>query len=330
MSETKNPRSQPPVWVVVVALLFWILTGKLPPGMQQGAGSAKASTAPTQASAKSSPPVPATRIPKEAKAPPVSSPGTSLAAASPKEALSKLAEWDRPYAVKVSVQEGPAPRRGPLFGALDEASLHPSYQAAFELCQLYDPGNFSAQEVRTQAIDAFFQTVAPMRPIQEALAATGTQLKDLKRNWFGQGRGFEHVICGEMGGPPDNRKLGGYHFWYLHARYEKLGSARYLGEAYSGRNRRQGLADSGIVTGNFDWDPDGSGGLPLLAKKPKGGFSVGHSVAPLLALGHLILETPALKAQRSVQADLNGRTYSWVFYASDADQSLRTLYPTLS
>lgn len=227
-----------------------------------------------------------------------------------------LVETDRPYRVDVEVREGD--HGGHLFGDLPRGTkLHPAYAATVKMCESFDP--FSDAGPDRAEIDAYLKLMADTGPILEALHATGeTSLDGLRRTWFGDGGGFEHVFCGET--KKGGRKLGGFHFWYTQYVWERDGRARYLGVNYGQADEDEGLAEERIVTGAFAVDWDGEGGRPGASKKI-GGFTVGHSPMVILALGHLT----GIPGSGRLEADVNGRPFRWQHFRHQG--SLRTLYP---
>lgn len=241
--------------------------------------------------------------------------------------LDGLHRLDAPYALPVRLREDPAPAPGQLlfFDLPSGLRLDPSYRATVDFCREFDPMNDGDEEVSDARIRAYLEPLADMAPLREAFRVTRRGLDALQAIWFRRGHGFEHVICGEVGGRSHDR-LGGYHFWYLHYAYEREGTARYLGADYGPGSPAEGMADEGIVTGHFTWDPDGEGPLEPLPKVPRGGFSVGHSVAAMLAAGHLAYYGAMGK---DVEANLNGHAYVWTFYRAwkDRASSLRTFWP---
>ncbi len=244
-------------------------------------------------------------------------------------ALARLGELDRPYRLyPVTVEaERPADRR--LFHGLPATPPpHPSYEATFEFCRRFDPWDEDDDEVPDREILAYLRTLVDMAPIREAFRVTGrARVEDLMRIWFRRGRGFEHVICGESGGQREGvERLGGYHFWYVHLRHEELGRAFYDGADYGRSGNAEGMADPGIVTGHLSWDVDGDGPRPPLRKQPVGGFTVGNSVAAMLAAGHIAF----YGARRNpIDVDMNGKLYPWTFHRkwSDRASSIRSLWP---
>ncbi len=257
------------------------------------------------------------------------------------EALLRVHEFDRGMGIDVDVHESKNPD-GFLFGDIPaDQPIHPSYEATFELCQKFNPYNRSDSEVSDEDIDTYLSSLIETGPIQEAFFVTGRDsLDDLKKAWFRRGRGFEHVICGEGG---KGTKLGGYHFWYMHYKYERDGRAKYTGANYGKGNDQGGMADKRIVTGGMWMDPDGPGGKKPLRKSPKGGFTTGHSVSAFLAAGHIAfyggsrvrgadlggMGTEESPTRAGFKANLNGKTYDWTFHRMSADggSSIRTFWP---
>jgi hypothetical protein len=262
--------------------------------------------------------------------------GSLVAAGSAQDALLNIHLFDRDYSVQTDLRESVKPRDGRVFGDFPEGTkLHSSYQATYDLCQLFNPYNRSSSEVSDASIDAYLEIVKDMAPIQEAFRVTGRDtVQDLKKAWFGSGRGFEHVICGESG---KGMKLGGFHFWYLQYRYEREDRAEYRGADYGRDSVEVGIADRRIMTGKMSVDMDGEAGKPPLVKKPRGGFTVGHSVAAMLAAGHIALYGSHndflwnLDGNASLftvlQANLNGKAYPWTFHKDQGSNSVRTLWP---
>lgn len=256
------------------------------------------------------------------------------------EALLTLDQTDRPYRVAVEVRERLHPEDGRLFGDLPAGvQLHPSYDATVALCERFDPYNRSDEEVSDAEILQYLEGLQDTAPILEAFFVTGrSSIEDLKNAWFRHGRGFEHVVCGEKG---KGNKLGGYHFWYLHYVYERTGRARYTGADYGNDDVHAGMADTRIVTGGMTMDPDGDGPLPTLRKRPRGGFTVGHSVSVLLAAGHIAFYGGMVRGHGHesfspdpfgrVEANINGKTYPWTFHRQGSGtgdgSGIRTFWP---
>lgn len=237
-----------------------------------------------------------------------------------------LAALDAPYRVPVVVREAERPAPGArLFEDLPAGlRLHPSYEATYALCRRFDPMNGWGGEVGRAEAMGYLEGLADMAPIRAALALTGKGLDDMARVWFSRGRGFEHVFAGESDSD-GGRVLGGYHFWYVHYRYEREGKARYLGADYGRIPAARGLADPFIVTGKMSLDFDGPGPLPAYAKVPRGGFTVGHSAAAMLALGYVAFYATGYAP---VVADVGGRAYPWTVHR--AGPGIRTLWPYLA
>ncbi|HOT28908.1 MAG TPA: hypothetical protein PLU72_12010 [Candidatus Ozemobacteraceae bacterium] len=194
-----------------------------------------------------------------------------------------------------------------------------SYQAAVKLAARFDP-KVGTPELKknSKEINEYLSLIENDPIIQHALKVTKTTMEDLKENWFGAGAGFEHVICGEM----KSTSVSGYHWWY-----------KFYDDDLAGRAKIQGSIDhandTGIYTGRFTWDPDGSGPLPVL-KKSKGGFTIGNSAQALLALGHIAIETSRRNggnAPSAIQfdANINGHAYTWQLYTFG--NTIRSLYP---
>lgn len=223
-----------------------------------------------------------------------------------------IAQLDRD-AVRNIVMDGNS--RSNLFKDLS-GSLPPSYEATFKLAEKFDPRvGFDSMEEHDADIDAYLNSIANDPVIQYALKQTNTGINDLKKNWFGQGDAFKHVICGEVKGGD----VSGYHFWYKFYRDERQGEIE-LGKTFA--------ISKFAYTGQFDWDPDGNGPMNQVTKD-KGGFVVGNSAQAILALGHIAVEC-AKKVGRppaalEFDADINGQSFRWQVYCVNG--SLRTLYP---
>ncbi|HNW36470.1 MAG TPA: hypothetical protein PKM25_16150, partial [Candidatus Ozemobacteraceae bacterium] len=224
-----------------------------------------------------------------------------------------IAKLDRD-AVDVKKVDG---TRGKLFQPLT-GSLPASYEAAYKLALLFNPrvGTDDTGRLNSQ-IDTFLASIADDPVIKQALQSTGTKMADLKRNWFGSGAGFEHVICGEIKGS----EVSGYHWWYKFYRDEQTGNTQYV-------NTLGNAGSEYAYTGAFTWDPDGSGPLPT-ARKKKGGFIVGNSVQAILALGHIAMESArkfgSIPGALTFDADVNGQTFTWQLYTMGG--TIRSLYP---
>jgi hypothetical protein len=190
-----------------------------------------------------------------------------------------------------------------------------------------DPWDRDDREISPKRQRSYLALMKNSLPIRAALKLAGGDMETLRKTWFGAGRAFEHVFCGESGGKRgDPRpKLGGYHFWYTHYRYEREGKAWYDGSDYRKSQMQEGMRDGGIVTGMFRLDVDGSGPRPVMDKRPRGGFTVGNSPAAMLGLGYMVAR---LKPMSPVSANLTGRPYHWTYFMDYRDdQSLRTLWP---
>lgn len=194
-----------------------------------------------------------------------------------------------------------------------------SYDLAYELCEKFNPksGTNDAGKL-DKDIDKFLAAIEKDPVIKHALSSTGTTIEDLKKNWFGSGLGFEHVIAGEIKGS----KVSGYHWWYRFYRDEREGLAQVLSAASD-------VGNDSIFTGSFYWDPDGKEGPLPRARKPKGGFCNGNSVQAMLAIGHIAIETAkkfgSVPGAMTFYADINGETFTWQLYTMGGN--IRSLYP---
>ncbi|PKL47747.1 MAG: hypothetical protein CVV42_12050 [Candidatus Riflebacteria bacterium HGW-Riflebacteria-2] len=219
----------------------------------------------------------------------------------------------------VKVAKNPKYKTGEDYLFADiKASLPGSYEKGVELCNLFNPKNGTNDAARLDKdIDAFLDAIKDDPVIKYALSSTSTSMQDLKKNWFGSGRGFEHVVAGEI----DGKKVSGYHWWYKFYFDERAGKAQV----------RKASADIGnphAFTGSFNWDPDGDGPLPN-ALKPTGGFSIGNSAQVILALGHIAIEVArkngGVPGALRFRADINGEEYNWQLYTMNGN--IRSLYP---
>ncbi|MBF0498822.1 MAG: hypothetical protein HQM09_01710 [Candidatus Riflebacteria bacterium] len=216
----------------------------------------------------------------------------------------------------VAAQKGDG-MRGHLFEPII-GNLPPSFEAAYNLAIKFDPRSGTNDAPRLDKdIDAFLAVIADDPVIKQALSSTGTTISDLKRNWFGPGLGFEHVIAGEIKGS----EVSGYHWWYKFYRDEIAGNAKYI-------STMGNVGDQHAYTGQFSWDPDGDGPLPR-AVKHKGGFIIGNSVQAILALGHIAIESARklgnIPGAFTFDANVNGETFTWQCYTISG--SIRSLYP---
>lgn len=194
-----------------------------------------------------------------------------------------------------------------------------SYKATVDLCRKFNPRtNTEEMTANGKAIDAYFQSIKNDPCIQYALSTTNTKIEDMKKNWFGAGACFEHVIAGEIKGS----KVSGYHWWYKYYADERSGRCSQMIQL-------EGLNDQAIFTGSFMYDPDGKGNSYSDCKKPKGGFTNGNSACALLALGHIAIETArsmgSIPGAFKFNADISGNTYTWQVYTMNG--TLRSLYP---
>ena len=234
------------------------------------------------------------------------------------EEISRLAApisgLDRDSLKNVSMNNNGA---GNLFNPISE-KIPASYESTYNLAGLFNPkvGTNDAQSLEKE-IDRYFQTLSDDPVIKYSLQCTKTSIGDLKRNWFGPGMAFEHIIAGEYKG----NEVSGYHWWYKFYRDEQKGGTKYLKTLQANGSKK-------IFTGQFSWDPDLSGPIPVKMKK-KGGFTVGHSPQALLALGHIAIETAKKNGNVPVgitfKAGINGETYTWQVYTVGG--SLRSLFP---
>ncbi len=198
-------------------------------------------------------------------------------------------------------------------------SIPKSYDLAYELCEKFNPkaGTNDAGKLDKE-IDKFLEAIENDPVIKHALKSTDTTIEDLKRNWFGSGLGFEHVIAGELKGS----KVSGYHWWYRFYRDEREGLAEVLSSVSD-------VGNDSIFTGSFYWDPDGKEGPLPRARKPKGGFCNGNSVQAMLAIGHIAIETArkfgSVPGAMTFYANINGETFTWQLYTMGGN--IRSLYP---
>ena len=217
----------------------------------------------------------------------------------------------------IKVEKNEKYNKGQLFKDYS-GEIPVSYKNALALCEKFNPkaGTNDASRL-DKDIDAFLATLKNDPVIMHALKVTNTTMEDLKSNWFGSGLGFEHVIAGETKGS----KVSGFHWWYRFYDAERRGRADVLSSV-------AGMGNQKIYTGSFVWDPDGDGPLGE-AKKPKGGFSNGHSVQALLALGHIAIETArsmgTVPGALTFNASVNGQEFNWQLYTMGG--TIRSLYP---
>ncbi len=207
--------------------------------------------------------------------------------------------------------------RAMLFVDIEE-KMPVSYRKTIELCEKFNPVNGTNDHKKLdEDIDAYLESIKNDPTIKHALESTGTDMQDLKRNWFGSGRGFEHVIAGEI----DKKKVSGYHWWYKFYHDERLGNAQV-------KTAIGDFSNQNIYTGSFNWDPDGDGPLPNAYKKI-GGFINGNSAQVMLAVGHIAVETAkkfgSVPGAMSFNASVNGEEFRWQLYTMGGN--IRTLYP---
>lgn len=309
-SKSTNP-SAPPAFITLIALacLWW--SGNLP-------GSAPE-------------PAPSPRPPKAASPAPQGAPtGVPASMAGPaltgmpvpkdaRELLERLHELDRPYARRVPVRPRKQAEGAPLFGAVDTHDWHPSYDATDALCEKAEAYDADDDELSPADRLAWVRSMQDMAPVKAALQLVpGASLEDMAKVWFGPGRGFEHVFCGELGGPAGKRHLGGYHWWDRHRRLQLAGRASFRGGDVQGDPAQ-------YVTGQFRVDFDGDGPGQALEKSFKGGFSLGHSPAALAVLGYVGVK---MGWKTPLRANLNGQAVDWTLWPDrEHTQNVRTLWP---
>ncbi|NCB37479.1 MAG: hypothetical protein EOM80_01810 [Erysipelotrichia bacterium] len=230
------------------------------------------------------------------------------------EVANSIVKLDRD-ALKVTKSENY--RRGMLFNDYDGSIPH-SYTETIKLCEKFNPKNGTNDaSALSNDIDAFLDSIKNDPVILHALKSTDTSIEDLKKNWFGSGRGFEHVVAGEV----DGSKVSGYHWWYKFYDDERNGCAQV-------KTAVAGIGNPRIYTGSFSWDPDGDGPMKS-ANKPKGGFANCNSVQSLLALGHIAIETArsygSVPGALTFRANINGEEFNWQLYTMNGN--IRSLYP---
>ncbi len=152
--------------------------------------------------------------------------------------------------------------------------------------------------------------------IRYALKVTNTTIEDLKTNWFGRGRGFEHVFAGEVS---KRGKVGGFHWWYRYYVEEQAGRLRYDNSIANAPS----AAD--MVTVRFHWDPDGPGPIRE-GRKSRGSFIVGCSPQVMLAIGHITVETARARTG-SVPGWFYVETPPYKWQIGTDGGTIRTLYP---
>ena len=220
----------------------------------------------------------------------------------------------------MKVAKTPKYKAGENYLFVDVNSTVPrSYENAIKLCGLFNPKNGTNDASRlSKEIDAYLDSIKSDPVIKHALSSTGTTLQDLKKNWFGSGLGFEHVIAGELNG----KKVSGYHWWYKFYHDERAGNTQI----------RAVTADVGnpkAFTGSFHWDPDGEDGPLPNGYKSIGGFSIGNSVQAILALGHIAMEVSrkngGIPGAMRFRANINGADSYWQLYTMNGN--IRSLYP---
>lgn len=220
----------------------------------------------------------------------------------------------------LKVAKNPKYKTGENYLFVDMSSTLPrSYVKAVELCSMFNPKNGTNDAKRlNDEIDAFLDSIKKDPVIVHALSCTGTTLEDLKKNWFGSGLGFEHVVAGELNG----KKVSGYHWWYKFYHDERAGNTQI--RAVSGD-----VGNPKAFTGSFHWDPDGEDGPLPKGYKSIGGFSIGNSVQAVLALGHIAMEVSrkhgSIPGAMRFRANINGAESYWQLYTMNGN--IRSLYP---
>lgn len=206
---------------------------------------------------------------------------------------------------------------GKLFMDID-TKIPETYKRTLELCKKFNPKSKTNDHKRlSNDIDEYLDFMAETEAVKYALKITETSIKDLKKNWFGSGLGFEHVFAGETKGS----SVSGYHFWYKFYVDERNKSAWY-------ERTLEGFDDPCIFTGKFSWDPDGDGHKYRKAYKRKGGFVTQASPEALLALGHIAIEIAKQNNCPSAfkfRASVNDGVYLWQMFTTG--HSIRSLYP---
>ena len=214
---------------------------------------------------------------------------------------------DRDY-MEVEVHENEGQK---LFGNL-KAAPPESYKKTMDLIHLFNPKTNSNEHRRLQKqIDEYVTYLSGFEVIKVALARTNTTIKQLRDNWFGSGRGFEHIIAGELKG----RKVSGYHWWYRYYVDQQKGLVSYV-------DSKKGINDPNVFIGSFYWDPDGSGPLPKSYKK-LGGFHIGQSAPAHIAAGHVAMEF-SRRGGYGFAAPYRGQMYYWQTYSVQGN--LRTMF----
>lgn len=230
-------------------------------------------------------------------------------------AAAEIFKLDRDHAGAVGVHNKAGEGTPLLFDEVNPAAR--SYRATMDLALKFDPSHNSDDHARLAGdIDAYLAGLADDPCIRYALAVTKSDMARLKANWFGSGRGFEHVFSGEL---KDNQ-VSGYHWWYKFYCDERAGRARLVDSI--------GPHDPKFYCGSFRWDPDGSGGAFQPAFKRKGSFAIAMSAPALLALGHVAMEVSRRHGSPSsfnFRGNANGGTYVWQVYTFGGN--LRSVFP---
>jgi hypothetical protein len=204
-----------------------------------------------------------------------------------------------------------------LFAELTE-KVPESFKKTLTLVRKFNPKSKTNDHKRlNKEIDQYLEFLQKLPVIKYALEETNTKISDFKKNWFGSGLGFEHVICGELKGS----KVSGHHWWYGFYMDEKDGNIDYS-KTLEGHN------DPHIFTGAYSWDPDGNGPLNRGYKR-KGGFTVGDSAPAILALGHMAMELAKKNGihghSLSYKANISGNMYNWKMYLQSG--TIRSMFP---
>lgn len=229
------------------------------------------------------------------------------------KAASEIFKLDRENAGEVVVHN----KKGhdQLFDEVNPSGA--TYKATMDLILKFNPAHNTDDHARlSRDIDAYLASVANDPCIKYALAVTGKGMDRLKANWFGSGRGFEHVFCGELKG----NQVSGYHWWYKFYRDERASCTHIIDSI--------GPSDPKFYCGSFKWDPDGSGNAFQPALKRKGSFAISVSAPALLALGHIAMELSRQYGNPSsfnFRGNVNGGTYVWQVYTFGGN--LRSLFP---